>query len=72
MWSRYERARKYQLEQKAKREGNTSETERDLSAELEKGDLLALFLSGFLTIFPISVLLLFLIVVLSMLFMRIL
>ena len=79
MWNKYDRARKWQLEQKEKRESEQAKQyggeklyEPTIADELEKGDLFALVFSAMITIIPIAAGLLLLIVVISFLFMRIL
>ena len=72
---RYERAKKWQLEQKEKREKDSGNRyQSDISPEdiMEKGDMLAMMISGFFTIVPIAVLALLIIVLVSMAFMHIL
>ena len=74
--SKYERARKWQLEQKAQREGEEVYTgeklyEPSIDDEMEKGDMLALMVSGVMTILPIVTILLLIIVLAGFLFMRI-
>jgi len=74
--SKYERARKWQLEQKAQREGEEVYTgeklyEPSIADEMEKGDMLALMVSGVMTILPIVTILLLIIVLAGFLFMRI-
>ena len=73
--SRYDRAKKWQLEQKAKMEANNEYNGEKLHEEtiadiLEKGDMFALMLSGFLTIWPIVTILLLIMVLIGYLFMR--
>ena len=77
MWSKYDRARKWQLEQKEKRESQHPEEyngeklyEPTIADEMEKGDMFALMVSGVLTILPIVTILLLLIVFIGFLFMR--
>ena len=75
--SKYERAKKWQLEQKAQREGNGDYNgeklyEPSIADEMEKGDMLALMLSGILTILPVITVLLLIMVLIGFLFMRIL
>ena len=75
--SRYERAKKWQLEQKAKREENSEYNgeklyEPSIADEMEKGDMLALMISGVMTILPIVTVLLLIMVLVGFLFMRIL
>lgn len=72
---KYERAKKWQLEQKEKIDSQSSyRNMNDISPEdiVEKGDMLAMMISGMLTIFPIVVILLLIIVVIGMAFMHIL
>ena len=78
MWNKYERARKWQLEQKQKRENEKPEEyngeklyEPSIADELEKGDMFALVVSAMFTIIPIVTILLLLIVFIGYLFMRI-
>ena len=78
MWNKYERARKWQLEQKQKRENEKAEEyngeklyEPSIADELEKGDMFALVVSATFTIIPIVTILLLLIVFIGYLFMRI-
>ena len=49
---KYDRAKKWQLEQKQKREEGRTDTGYELSPEdlMEKGDMLAMMVSGVLTI----------------------
>ena len=70
---KYERAKKWQLEQKEKEEAKHP-ANYDISPEdiIEKGDMLAMMLSGVLTILPIVTILLLIIVLVAMAFMRIL
>ncbi|MBP5280073.1 MAG: hypothetical protein J6Z03_06280 [Erysipelotrichaceae bacterium] len=75
--NKYERAKKWQLEQKAKREGDLEYNgeklyEPSIADELEKGDMLALMVSGVLTILPLVTVLLLVMVLIGFLFMRIL
>lgn len=73
--SKYERARKWQIEQNKK---NHPDQEYDgeklyepsIADELEKGDMFALMLSGVITILPIVIILLMIIVFVGYLFMR--
>ena len=73
--SKYERARKWQLEQNAKNfpeEYNGEKLHEETIADnLEKGDMFALMVSGMLTILPIVTILLLIIVLVGYLFMRI-
>lgn len=75
--SRYERAKKWQLEQKEKREKAFEEYngeklyEESVEDVIEKGDMFALMISGILTILPVVILLLLIIVFAGLLFMRI-
>ena len=73
--NKYERARKWQLEQNAKNHPEEYNGEKlyepSIADELEKGDLFALMVSGVLTILPIVTMLLLLIVFIGYLFMRI-
>ncbi|MBQ6334204.1 MAG: hypothetical protein IJI46_03935 [Erysipelotrichaceae bacterium] len=70
---RYERAKKWQLEQKAKNDAKYDPgyeiTPEDI---MEKGDMAAMMISGFLTIFPIAVIVLLIMVFIGMAFMHIL
>lgn len=74
---RYERAKKWQLEQKAKREGQQLDHngeklyEPSIADEMEKGDMFALMVSAVFTILPVAVMVLLIIVLLGFLFMRI-
>lgn len=74
--SKYERARKWQLEQNAKNhpeEYNGEKLHEETIADnLEKGDMFALMFSGIVTILPIVTILLLIIVLIGYLFMRIL
>lgn len=76
--SKYERAKKWQLEQKALREQQQQEYhgeklyEPSIADEMEKGDMLALMVSGVMTILPIVTILLLIMVLVGFLFMRIL
>lgn len=75
--SRYERAKKWQLEQKALREQQQEYHgeklyEPSIADEMEKGDMLALMVSGVMTILPIVTILLLIMVLVGFLFMRIL
>ena len=71
---KYDRAKKWQLEQKEKRESGKPETDYEVSPEdlIEKGDMLAMMVSGVLTILPIVTILLLLIVLIGMAFLHIL
>ena len=71
---KYDRAKKWQLEQKQKREEGRTDTGYELSPEdlMEKGDMLAMMVSGVLTILPIVTILLLLIVLIGMAFLHIL
>ena len=73
--SKYERARKWQLEQKAKNypeEYNGEKLHEETIADnLEKGDMLALMISGIFTILPIVIILLLIIVLVGYLFIGI-
>lgn len=75
---KYERAKKWQLEQKEKREAQSLEYngeklyEPSIAEEMEKGDMFSLMISGMLTILPVVSLLLLIIILISFAFMRIL
>ncbi len=72
---KYDRAKKWQLEQKEKRESRQSQNKGyEVSPEdiMEKGDMLAMMISGIVTILPIVTLLLLLIVFIGMAFLHIL
>ena len=74
--NKYDRARKWQIEEKEKRETIHGPENRKNDVEiadlLEKGDLYALVSSAMLTIMPIAILVLLIIALAGMLFMRIL
>lgn len=74
--SKYDRARKWQLEQKAKNfpeEYNGEKLHEETIADnLEKGDMFALIFSAMITIIPVVVILLLIIVLAGYLFMKIL
>lgn len=73
--SKYERARKWQIDEKNKREAiNGSKDMREeveIADLLEKGDLFALITSAMFTILPVAILVLLIMVLGGMLFMRI-
>jgi hypothetical protein len=74
--NKYDRARKWQIEEKEKREAKhgleDSKNDIEIADLLEKGDLYALVSSAMLTIMPIAILVLLIIALAGMLFMRIL
>ena len=59
---RFNRARKFQQEQKAKREGNINpddpKNDVELSDMMEKGDMFAMILSAVITILPVALIVL--------------
>lgn len=73
--SKYERARKWQLEQNAKNFPKQYDGEKlheeTIADNLEKGDMFALIFSAMITILPVVIILLFIIVLAGYLFMRI-
>ena len=71
---KYERAKKWQLEQKEKRDSGKLDMGYEVSPEdlMEKGDLLAMMISGVLTILPIVFLILLIIALAGMAFLHIL
>ena len=74
-FQKYERARKWQIEEKNKREAMHPNDYRDdveIADLLEKGDLYALISSAMFTIMPVAILVLLIMVLAGMLFMRIL
>ncbi|MBR6232748.1 MAG: hypothetical protein IKQ98_02895 [Erysipelotrichaceae bacterium] len=71
---KYERAKKWQLEQKEKRDSGKLDMGYEVSPEdlMEKGDMLAMMISGVLTILPIVFLILLIIALAGMAFLHIL
>lgn len=71
---KYERAKKWQLEQKEKRDSGKLDMDYEVSPEdlMEKGDMLAMMISGVLTILPIVFLILLIIALAGMAFLHIL
>ena len=73
--NRYERARKWQIEEKNKHDAmnqNDPRNDVEIADLLEKGDLYALISSAMFTIMPVAILVLLIMVLAGMLFMRIL
>ncbi|MBR4462353.1 MAG: hypothetical protein IKS51_07225 [Erysipelotrichaceae bacterium] len=74
--NKYDRARKWQIEEKEKREAMNGQKdmkdEVEIADLLEKGDMYALISSAMFTIMPVAILVLLIIVLAGMLFMRIL
>ena len=74
LWDKYDRARKWQKEQNEKLHPEDYNGEKlyepTIEESLEKGDILAMMISGFLTIVPVVSLLLIAIVLISMLIFR--
>ena len=73
--NKYERARKWQIQEKEKREAMNGhkdmKEEVEMADLLEKGDLYALISSAMFTIMPVAILVLLIIALAGMLFMRI-
>ena len=72
--NKYERARKWQIEEKNKRDAmshNDPRNDVEIADLLEKGDLYALISSAMMTIMPAAILALLIMVLAGMLFMRI-
>ena len=71
---KYERARKWQLEQNAKNHPEEYNGEKlyeeSIADNLEKGDMFALMISGIFTIMPVVIILLLIIVLAGYLFLR--
>ena len=73
--SKYDRARKWQIDEKNKRDTmNPHDLKNDVEIAdlLEKGDLYAMVSSAMFTIMPVAILVLLIMVLAGMLFMRIL
>mgnify|MGYP006873031211 CR=1 FL=1 len=75
-FSKYERAREWQKEQNQKLHPDDYNGEKlyetTIEEEMEKGDMFAMMISGFLTILPVCAFLLLLIVFIALLVFRLL